>query len=272
MLRAQAAAGRRARRAGRVRARLRRRVRAASSSRRAEAALCSRALLSRTVDASRSSSTRAAGRRRRCEPGRPALREPLARRPSRSVRRAVAPLPARLARVAATPRRRLRLRRRGRRPRRLARRPDRCASAWTSSRCTCGRRRRACAAWPADVRAPALSRPAASTSSSPRCSCTTSTATRWPRCCAASYALARRALVVNDLRRARVPYVFGRVVFPLLFRSRVSVHDGLLSIRRAFTRRASCAPRSPPRACPTACRDPARLSLPAARGREEGAS
>lgn len=49
------------------------------------------------------------------------------------------------------------------------------------------------------------------------------------------FALARRALVINDLRRARVPYVFGRAVFPLVFRSRVSVADGLLSIRRAFT-------------------------------------
>jgi len=47
--------------------------------------------------------------------------------------------------------------------------------------------------------------------------------------------LARRALVVNDLRRARVPYVFGRLFFPLLFASHVSVQDGLLSIRRAFT-------------------------------------
>jgi SAM-dependent methyltransferase len=46
--------------------------------------------------------------------------------------------------------------------------------------------------------------------------------------------LARRALVVNDLHRARVPYLFGRAAFPLLFRSRVSVEDGLLSIRRAF--------------------------------------
>ena len=50
------------------------------------------------------------------------------------------------------------------------------------------------------------------------------------------FALARRALVVSDLRRARVPYYFGRAFFPLLFRSRVSVHDGLVSIRRAFTR------------------------------------
>jgi SAM-dependent methyltransferase len=48
------------------------------------------------------------------------------------------------------------------------------------------------------------------------------------------YALARRALVVNDLRRARVPYVFGKVVFPILFRSWVSVEDGLTSIRRSF--------------------------------------
>ena len=50
----------------------------------------------------------------------------------------------------------------------------------------------------------------------------------------ALYALARRALVVNDLRRARVPYVFGKAVFPLLFKSRVSVEDGLISIRSSF--------------------------------------
>jgi 2-polyprenyl-3-methyl-5-hydroxy-6-metoxy-1,4-benzoquinol methylase len=48
------------------------------------------------------------------------------------------------------------------------------------------------------------------------------------------HALARRALVVNDLHRAAVPWLFGRTVFPLAFRSRVSVDDGLLSIRRAF--------------------------------------
>jgi SAM-dependent methyltransferase len=48
------------------------------------------------------------------------------------------------------------------------------------------------------------------------------------------YALARGALVVNDLRRARVPYVFGRAVFPFLFKSRVSVEDGLISIRSSF--------------------------------------
>jgi SAM-dependent methyltransferase len=51
----------------------------------------------------------------------------------------------------------------------------------------------------------------------------------------ALFELTRGALVVNDLRRAWVPYLFGRASFPLLFRSRVSVADGLLSIRRAFT-------------------------------------
>jgi SAM-dependent methyltransferase len=51
----------------------------------------------------------------------------------------------------------------------------------------------------------------------------------------ALFGLARRALVVNDLRRARVPYYFGRLVFPLLFQSKISVNDGLISIRRAFT-------------------------------------
>lgn len=48
------------------------------------------------------------------------------------------------------------------------------------------------------------------------------------------FALARRALVVNDLRRAWVPYLFGRATFRAMFRSRVSVEDGLLSIRRGF--------------------------------------
>jgi len=55
-----------------------------------------------------------------------------------------------------------------------------------------------------------------------------------PGLLAGLHRLARRALVVNDLRRALVPWLFGRVAFPLLFRSRVSVEDGLLSIRRGF--------------------------------------
>ncbi len=46
--------------------------------------------------------------------------------------------------------------------------------------------------------------------------------------------LARRAVVVSDLERALVPFVFARAVFPLLFATPVSVHDGLVSIRRGF--------------------------------------
>ncbi len=48
------------------------------------------------------------------------------------------------------------------------------------------------------------------------------------------FALARGALVVNDLHRAHVPWLFARAVFPFAFESEVSVQDGLLSIRRAF--------------------------------------
>ncbi|HXY39319.1 MAG TPA: methyltransferase domain-containing protein [Vicinamibacteria bacterium] len=58
-----------------------------------------------------------------------------------------------------------------------------------------------------------------------------------PQVLRALFRLARRALVVNDLSRARVPYAFGRLFFPLLFRSRVSVEDGLVSIRRGFRER-----------------------------------
>jgi ubiquinone/menaquinone biosynthesis C-methylase UbiE len=48
------------------------------------------------------------------------------------------------------------------------------------------------------------------------------------------YRLAGRVLVVSDLHRATVPHLFGRLTFPLVFRSPVSVHDGLVSIRRGF--------------------------------------
>ncbi len=55
-----------------------------------------------------------------------------------------------------------------------------------------------------------------------------------PALLAGLHRLARRALIVNDLHRTLVPWLFGRAAFPLLFRSRVSVEDGLLSIRRGF--------------------------------------
>jgi ubiquinone/menaquinone biosynthesis C-methylase UbiE len=48
------------------------------------------------------------------------------------------------------------------------------------------------------------------------------------------FALARRAIVVNDLHRAHVPWLFARAVFPFVFESPISVADGLLSIRRSF--------------------------------------
>jgi SAM-dependent methyltransferase len=57
-----------------------------------------------------------------------------------------------------------------------------------------------------------------------------------PQILSGLFGLTRRALVVSDLERALVPYLFGRLAFPLLFRSRVSVVDGLVSIRRGFRR------------------------------------
>ena len=85
-----------------------------------------------------------------------------------------------------------------------------------------------------------------------------------PAVLAGLWAVARRALVVNDLRRARVPYVFGRVFFRALFRSPVSVADGLTSIRRAFTDaelRGGLRRRRHP-----GCADPADVALPSGRG------
>jgi SAM-dependent methyltransferase len=59
-------------------------------------------------------------------------------------------------------------------------------------------------------------------------------AERLPVLLGSLFRVARRALVVSDLHRALVPFLFGRAFFPLLFRSRVSVEDGLLSFRRAL--------------------------------------
>lgn len=50
----------------------------------------------------------------------------------------------------------------------------------------------------------------------------------------ALHGLCRGALVVNDLHRSVVAWGFSRLVFPFLFQSRISVSDGLLSIRRGF--------------------------------------
>lgn len=53
----------------------------------------------------------------------------------------------------------------------------------------------------------------------------------------ALFGLCRRALVVNDLHRSRLPHAVSRWLLPLVLRSRVSVNDGLISIRRGFTPR-----------------------------------
>jgi SAM-dependent methyltransferase len=55
-----------------------------------------------------------------------------------------------------------------------------------------------------------------------------------PPLLAGLHRLSRRALIVCDLHRVLPPFLFGRAFFPWLFRSPVSVADGLLSIRRGF--------------------------------------
>jgi SAM-dependent methyltransferase len=55
-----------------------------------------------------------------------------------------------------------------------------------------------------------------------------------PRLLGELWPLARVALVVNDLHRARVPFVVAHALLPLALRSPVSVNDGLVSIRRSF--------------------------------------
>jgi SAM-dependent methyltransferase len=48
---------------------------------------------------------------------------------------------------------------------------------------------------------------------------------------------AREAVILNDLHRHRLPYVIYRWLSPILFRNRLITHDGLISIRRGFTRK-----------------------------------
>jgi 2-polyprenyl-3-methyl-5-hydroxy-6-metoxy-1,4-benzoquinol methylase len=51
-----------------------------------------------------------------------------------------------------------------------------------------------------------------------------------------AYATAREAVIINDLHRHSVAYWFYRLISPVLFRNRLITHDGLISIRRGFTR------------------------------------
>ncbi len=47
---------------------------------------------------------------------------------------------------------------------------------------------------------------------------------------------ARCAVIINDLHRHPIAYGFYKLFSPLLFRNRLITHDGLISIKRSFTR------------------------------------
>lgn len=49
--------------------------------------------------------------------------------------------------------------------------------------------------------------------------------------------VARIAVIINDLHRHFLPHWFYGLISPLLFRNRLISHDGLISIRRGFTRK-----------------------------------
>jgi 2-polyprenyl-3-methyl-5-hydroxy-6-metoxy-1,4-benzoquinol methylase len=51
---------------------------------------------------------------------------------------------------------------------------------------------------------------------------------------ASFYAIARRALLICDLERHIVPYLFFPVTQPVFRWGKISMHDGLISIRAAF--------------------------------------
>ncbi len=51
------------------------------------------------------------------------------------------------------------------------------------------------------------------------------------------YGIARRALVICDLERHVLPYLFLRLTKPVFGWGRITVHDGLISIRASFRRK-----------------------------------
>lgn len=51
-----------------------------------------------------------------------------------------------------------------------------------------------------------------------------------------AYFAAEKAVIINDLHRHPVAHWLYALVSPLLFRNRLITHDGLISIRRGFTR------------------------------------
>lgn len=48
--------------------------------------------------------------------------------------------------------------------------------------------------------------------------------------------VAKNVIIINDLHRHFIPYWFYASLSPILFRNRMITHDGLISIRRGFTR------------------------------------
>ena len=52
-----------------------------------------------------------------------------------------------------------------------------------------------------------------------------------------SYLIAKKGVIINDLHRNFLARVAFGTVAPFLFRNRIVFHDGLLSIKRAFTKK-----------------------------------
>lgn len=48
--------------------------------------------------------------------------------------------------------------------------------------------------------------------------------------------IASKAVIINDLHRHRFAHWMYRILSPLIFRNRLITHDGLISIRRGFTK------------------------------------
>ncbi|KTC90325.1 methyltransferase domain-containing protein [Fluoribacter dumoffii] len=52
-----------------------------------------------------------------------------------------------------------------------------------------------------------------------------------------SHEISRKAIIINDLHRNSIAYLFYKIISPLLFNNRLITHDGLLSIQKSFTRK-----------------------------------
>lgn len=50
------------------------------------------------------------------------------------------------------------------------------------------------------------------------------------------YSVTRDVVIINDLHRHALAYWLYRIISPVLFRNRLITYDGLISIRRGFTR------------------------------------